>query len=166
MENNPKISLLVAISKNRAIGKENQLLFSIPADLKRFKQLTLNHPVIMGRKTFESIGRPLPERTNIVITRDRGYKAEGVTVTYSLTEAIETARNTEQQEIFIIGGGQIYEAAMPVADRLYVTVIDTHVDNADTFFPEYPHFTKVLLKEENKHDGLKYTFYELEKEQV
>lgn len=159
----PLISLLVAISKNRAIGKENQLLFSIPADLKRFKELTTGHVIVMGRKTFESIGKPLPNRTNIVITREISYKAEGVTIAHSLEEAIALAQKVEQEEIFIIGGGQIYEAAMPIADRLYVTVIDTHVEDADTFFPEYPHFTKVLLKEENEHDGLKYTFYELEK---
>ena len=174
---NPKISLIVAISKNRAIGKDNKLLWYIPEDLKRFRAITNGHPIIMGRKTFESIGKPLPNRTNIVITRDENYKPEGCIVTHSLNEAIEKAKhlpfaklaavnlaNQFTDEIFIIGGGQIYEQAMPLADKLYVTVIDTNVTDADTFFPEYNNFTKIIHQEQKEHNGLKYTWYELEKE--
>jgi dihydrofolate reductase len=169
------ISLIVAISKNRAIGKDNKLLWYIPEDMKRFRAITSGHPVVMGRKTFESIGRPLPNRTNIVITRDRSYKPEGVVIAHSLDEAMEIAKQSPHlaspmqgegsaQEIFILGGGQIFEQVMHIADRLYITVIDADVPDADAFFPEYPHFNKVLFKEDHEHDGLKFTFYELEKQ--
>jgi dihydrofolate reductase len=160
----PKISLIVAISKNRAIGKDNKLLWYIPEDLKRFRQLTSGHPIIMGRKTFESIGKPLPNRTNIIITRDQNYHQDGAIVVHSLDEALSKAKEIENGEIFIIGGGQIYEQALPLANKLYITVIDTHIEDADTYFPEYPHFTKILREEQSQHDGLKFTWYELEKE--
>lgn len=161
--NNPKLSLVVAISKNRAIGKNNKLLWYIPEDMKRFKAITSGHPIIMGRKTFESIGRPLPDRLNIVISHDPVYSAPGCEKAGSLDEALELAKKQPTDEIFVIGGGQIFEQAMPLADRLYLTVIDAHVDDADTFFPEYPHFSKVLLEEDHVHDGLRFTFYELER---
>lgn len=160
---NPKISLVVAISKNRAIGKDNKLLFYIPEDLKRFKEITKNHPIIMGRKTFESIGRPLPERTNIIITSDLSYKAEGCTVCHSVEDALSEAKKLTTDEIFVIGGGKIYEQVIPQTDKLYITVIDSVIEEADTFFPEYPEFTKVIREEKKEHNGLNYTFFELEK---
>ena len=127
------ISIIVAVSKNGVIGKDNQLLWRLPDDLKRFKQLTLGHPMIMGRKTFESIGKPLPGRTSIVITSQEDFKVEGALVAHSLSEALETARGIEDSEAFIIGGGEIYKLALPLADKLYVTEVKTILDG-DTFF--------------------------------
>ncbi|SKB57125.1 dihydrofolate reductase [Dyadobacter psychrophilus] len=127
------ISIIVAVSENGAIGKDNQLLWRLPDDLKRFKQLTLGHPMIMGRKTFESIGKPLPGRTSIIVTGQKDYAAEGILVAHSLDEALDVARKFEEKEAFIIGGGEIYKLAQPLADRLYVTEVATVVDG-DTFF--------------------------------
>lgn len=163
----PTVSMIVAIGKNRAIGKGNTLLWHIPDDLRRFKTLTLGHPVIMGRKTFDSIvgmlGKPLPGRTNIVITRDEAWKHEGAVVAHSLEEALQKAAQLDQQEIFVIGGAQIYAAALPHTDRLYVTLIDDEKEG-DAFFPEYEHlFTKKLSEEIREYNGLKYSWVDLEK---
>lgn len=156
----PIISLIAAIDENRAIGKDNKLIWDLPSDLRRFKQITTGHPIVMGRKTFESIGRPLPNRTNIIITRDQNYSAPGSVVTHSLEEALKKAREVEQQEIFIIGGGQIFEQAIGRADKLYLTVVQgTH--DADSFFPDYSIFTKVLKKESGSENGLNFTYLEL-----
>ena len=127
------ISIIVAVSENGVIGKDNQLLWRLPDDLKRFKKLTLGHPIIMGRKTFDSIGKPLPGRTSIVITRNPDFKLEGVMVVHSLEKAVEEARKIEEQEIFIIGGGELYRQALPVTNKLYVTEVET-VTSGDTFF--------------------------------
>ncbi|MCF0039306.1 dihydrofolate reductase [Dyadobacter fanqingshengii] len=127
------ISIIVAVSENGVIGKDNQLLWRLPDDLKRFKQLTLGHPMIMGRKTFESIGKPLPGRTSIVITSQKDFNVEGILVAHSLEEALHIARGIEQTEAFIIGGGEIYKQALPLADRLYVTEVETVMDG-DTLF--------------------------------
>lgn len=127
------ISIIVAVSENGVIGKDNQLIWRLPNDLKRFKALTLGHPMIMGRKTFESIGKPLPGRTSIVITRNQDFKADGILVVHSLEEALTEARKIEQQEVFIIGGGELYKQALPTADKLYITEVET-VTNGDTFF--------------------------------
>src|ERR1700688_558975 len=124
----PTISIVAAMGRNREIGKGNQLLWHIPGDLKRFKQLTMGHPVIMGRKTFESIvsklGKPLPGRTNIVISRDKNWSYKGAVIAHSLEEAFSKASNTDSEEVFIGGGSQIYEQALPHVDRLYLTLID------------------------------------------
>lgn len=156
----PKISLMAAIaSENRALGKDNKLIYKIPDDLERFKNLTSGHTIIMGRKTFESIGRPLTNRTNIVISSDPNYKAEGITVVHSLDEALGQL----QGEIFIIGGGQIYQEAIGLADKLYLTVVEGNPE-ADTFFPDYSDFKKVIWQsEELQSDGFKYKFLELER---
>ncbi|REA57916.1 dihydrofolate reductase [Dyadobacter luteus] len=127
------ISIIVAVSENGVIGKDNQLIWRLPNDLKRFKALTLGHPMIMGRKTFESIGKPLPGRTSIVITRNQDFKADGILVVHSLEEALTEARKIEQQEVFIIGGGELYKQALPITDKLYITEVET-VTNGDTFF--------------------------------
>ncbi len=158
----PKISIIAAIGKNRELGKNNKLLWHIPGDLPHFKKLTLGHPIIMGRKTFESIGRPLPNRTNIVVTRDSSYEVEGVVVVHSIEKAIEEAKKKDKEEIFVIGGGQIYEQALPFADRLYLTIVDAQAE-ADTYFPDYSEFKKIISEEKNESEGLKYTFLELEK---
>ncbi|MCF2516660.1 dihydrofolate reductase [Dyadobacter sp. CY351] len=128
-----QISIIVAVSENGVIGKDNQLLWRLPDDLKHFKQLTLGHPMIMGRKTFESIGKPLPGRTSIVITSQKDFNAEGILVAHSLDEALDVARSLEESEAFVIGGGEIYKQSMPLADRLYVTEVKTIIDG-DTYF--------------------------------
>jgi dihydrofolate reductase len=131
------ISLVVAMSENRVIGIENRLPWNIPEDLKRFKKITSGHPIIMGRKTFESIGRPLPNRTNIVITRNKDYREEGIVACSSLEEAIEWAgRAPGSDEICIIGGGEIFRQALPIADRIYLTVVQWPFEG-DAHFPEF-----------------------------
>ncbi len=157
------ISIIAALSAiDRGLGKDNQLLWKISQDLKRFKELTSGHPIIMGRKTFESIGRPLPNRTNIIITRDTTYQKDGCITVHSLEEGIRKAREVEQQELFIIGGGEIYNQALPLADKLYLTLIDEKKD-ADTFFPDYTKFKKEVVREEHKEEELLYTFLILER---
>src|SRR3989304_9524647 len=119
----PQISIIAAIGRNRELGKDNKLLWHIPEDMKRFKDLTTNQVVIMGRKTYESLPpkyRPLPKRVNIVVTRDQNYSSEGAFVAHSVEEAIEKSRE-HRKEIFIIGGAQIYELGIKYADRLYLT---------------------------------------------
>ena len=164
----PKICAVVAIGKNRELGKDNKLLWHVPDDLKRFKALTKGHPVIMGRKTFESIveylGGPLPERPNIVITHDPAWKHEGVVVVNSLDQGIELAKKLDSQEIHIGGGAQIYEQALPIIDKLYLTLIDDE-KQADSFFPPYEHlFTKKVFEEQHEWQGIKYKFIDLERE--
>ena len=156
--------MIAAISENKALGKDNKLIFKIPEDMKRFKEITSGHPIIMGRKTFESIGRPLPNRTNIVVTRDKNYKAEGCEVVYSLEQAIEVAKRNPPVggEIFVIGGGQIYKEAISLADKLYLTLVEGKYE-ADTFFPDYSEFKKVIHSESHESFGYKYEFLELER---
>lgn len=130
------ISIIVAQSSNRVIGKNNKLMWHLPADLRYFKRTTSGHCVIMGRKTHESIGMLLPGRTNIVISRQADYQPlPGAKLAQSLQQALDMARDLGEQEAFVIGGGEIYQETMPLADRLYVTEVqDTF--NGDTFFPE------------------------------
>lgn len=150
--------IIVAIADNNAIGKDNALLWHISEDLKFFKRTTSGSPVIMGRKTFESIGRPLPKRTNIVISR--GFDApEGVIVTGSLAEAYAVAESSVipdqigNNRCFIMGGGQIYAQAMADADRLIVTHVHTVIEDADTFFPEIdPSVWEVAVRSEMQYD--------------
>lgn len=158
-----KISMIAAVAKNRAIGKNNQLLWHIPEDLKHFKDITRGHAVVMGSKTFESLGHPLPQRTNIVIAKDLDYQAQGCVIVHSLDNAIIEAGKVEKDEIFIIGGGSIYSQFLPRADKLYITLVDKEFD-ADTFFPPYEdQFKKITPMGGGEHEGLKYTFLELEK---
>jgi len=127
------LSIIVAVSENGIIGLDNQLIWRLPDDLKRFKKLTLGHPMIMGRKTFESIGKPLPGRQSIIITRDKDFSFEGTIVVHSLQEAIEVAKKIETEEAFIIGGGDIYRQVQGNCDRLYITEVHTQTQG-DTFF--------------------------------
>jgi dihydrofolate reductase len=127
------IILIAAAAENYALGKNNQLLWHLPDDFKRFKQVTTGHHIIMGRKTFESFPKPLPNRTHVIITRQKNYYPEGCIVVDSLEKAI--AACPENQDIFIIGGGEIYKLAMPVADKIDLTRVHATFD-ADTFFPE------------------------------
>lgn len=152
-----KIILIAALSENRVIGKDNKLIWHIPDDLKHFKEKTSGHPVIMGRKTFESIGRLLPNRTNIIITRDKEYKVEGALIVHSLDEAISTAQKNTEKEVFIIGGGQIFEQAIKIADKLYLTIIEGEFEG-DAFFPDYSNFKKITESETLEYNGMKYKF--------
>lgn len=129
------ISLVVAVSENNAIGKNNQLLWHLPNDLKFFKNTTWGGVVIMGRKTFESVNKPLPGRTNIVITKQSNWSAENVIVVNSVSDAIQNAKDLNFKEIFIIGGGEIYKECMLLADKIYLTKVHTTIEG-DTFFPE------------------------------
>ena len=128
------ISVIVAVAQNGVIGGGNTLLWHISEDLRRFKSITMGHPVIMGRRTFESVGRPLPGRTNVVVSRREDYTPEGVTVVRSLEEAF--ALFPQEEEIFVTGGGQIYAQAMPLADKLYLTTVEKDYDG-DTRFPDW-----------------------------
>jgi dihydrofolate reductase len=130
------LSIIAALGRNRAIGYQNQLPWRLPADLQRFKQLTMGHHMLMGRKTFESIGRPLPGRTSIIITRQAEYEAEGCLITHSLEEAIALANARGEQEAFVIGGADIYAQALPLADRMYLTWVEAEPE-ADAFFPVF-----------------------------
>jgi dihydrofolate reductase len=127
------ITMIAAAAENRALGKDNQLVWHLPNDFKRFKTLTTAHHIIMGRKTFESFPKPLPNRTHIIITRQKDYKAEGCIIVDSIEKAIEKCPKDE--ESFIIGGGEIYQLAMPFADKIELTVVHHNFD-ADAFFPE------------------------------
>ena len=131
------ISAIVAISKNRVIGNENDIPWYLPADLKYFKKTTLNHHIIMGRNTFQSIGKPLPKRTNIVMTRNPFFIASGCLITHSLEQALKLAFDNEEQEVFIIGGGQIYDLALPYLDKIYLTEVDLEVPGT-VVFPVLP----------------------------
>ena len=158
-----RISVIAAIGKNRELGKENGLIWRIKADLARVKALTMGHPLIMGRKTYESIGRPLPGRTTIIVSRNAN-PVEGCIVASSLADALTKAHALDSEEIFIFGGAQIYAQALPVTDRLYLTCIDAEAPAADTFFPEYAEtFQKEISREEHVQDGLRYTWVTCER---
>ena len=159
-------NIIVAIADNNAIGKDNELLWHISEDLKFFKRQTLGWPVIMGRKTFESIGRALPGRVNIVISR--GFSTgEEVAVAGSLEEAFKIAESTNLEKCFVMGGGQIYSQALQKADRLVVTHVHTVIEDADTFFPQIdPEIWKVAQRSElftDEETGYTFEFVEYEK---
>lgn len=200
-----KISLIAAISENKVIGRDNDLPWHIPEDLKRFKEITKGHSVIMGRKTYESIGRLLPNRVNIIITRDTAKflnshpefisgsdemlnqvqhdETKGIVVS-SIDEAINVAsskyqvssikdkneshdtkyliHNTDQNEVFIIGGGQIFDQSIAIADKLYLTIIHTTIDG-DAYFPDYSAFKKEVYRRDSANEKYSYTFLDLEK---
>ena len=144
------LTLIAAMSQNRVIGRDNDLAWHLPKDLKRFKELTKGHHVLMGRKTYESVGRPLPGRTNIVISRQENYKAPGCIVVHTLEEAIRKAENDNQP--YVIGGGKIYEQALPLADTLELTQIHADVEG-DTYFPEVDtNKWQIVAKESHEAD--------------
>nr|WP_209125037.1 dihydrofolate reductase [Alkalihalobacillus sp. BA299] len=144
------ISFLVAMDKNRVIGKDNDLPWRLPADLAYFKKVTMGHPIVMGRKTYESIGRPLPGRENIIITRNQNYSAEGCTVLHSLDD-VKKVIDDSTKEVFIIGGAEIFKEAFPIADKLYITHIDEAFEG-DTYFPA---FSDQEWKEVSREKGVK-----------
>lgn len=156
------MTIIVAHDAQRGIGKGNTLPWHLPADLKRFKAVTTGHPIVMGRKTYESIGRPLPDRANIIVTRNESFTAEGCVVTHSLEDALARAREVDADEAFIIGGAEIYALALPMADRLLITEVSgTH--EADAFFPEYAGFTETE-REPHEDDGASYAFVTLDRQ--
>ena len=145
------ISFIVAMDKNRVIGKDNQLPWHLPEDLKFFKRVTMGHPIAMGRKTHESIGRVLPGRENIVITRQPDYRSEDCTVFYSVEDFVKKSHE-QSEEIFVIGGAEIFKETFPYADRLYITLIHDEFAG-DTFFPEFnPSEWKLVTNEKGIKD--------------
>jgi dihydrofolate reductase len=158
------ISIIVAASVNNAIGKNNQLIWHLPADLKYFKNLTMGHHIIMGRKTFESIGRALPGRTSIIITRNKNYAAQDCIIVSSLKEAIESVKN--DTEAFIIGGAEIFNQAFEFADKIYLTRIHETFE-ADTFLPVINFNNWKIIKQEDftsdEKNKYSYSFIELAK---
>ena len=138
------ISIIVAVAKGGAIGKEGKIPWKIPGEQRQFKELTTGHVVIMGRTSYEEIGHPLPERTNIVVSKTKVFSGENLYTVKSLQEAIERAG---QEEIFIAGGAEIFQEALPLADKIYMTYVDMEVPDADRFFPDFP-------KEEDKREEI------------
>lgn len=153
------VSSIVAIAENNGIGKDNQLLWRLPADLKHFKEITTGHTVIMGRKTYESVGKPLPNRRNIIITRNTSLEIPGVEVVNDLEQALALCNADE--EVFIVGGAEIYKMAMPATDRIYLTVVHGTFD-ADTFFPTIDTSvwkeTDIVNNEADEKNPFAYTF--------
>ncbi len=138
----PIISLIAAMAKNRVIGKDNKMPWHLPADLKHFKSVTMSKPIVMGRKTFESIGRPLPGRENVIISRNKNYAVDGCIVVHSIEDALTLLADYE--EIMIIGGGFLYSQIIEQADKLYLTYIDLEIDG-DTQFPEFEHLNLIEM---------------------
>lgn len=163
------ISIIAAIDEKRGLGKGNDLLFKIPSDMKRLKEFTTGHPLVMGRKTFESLGRRLPNRSHIVISRDpeslKNLSFQPDVIVSSLEEGLEKAKEFPgSEEVFVFGGGQVFTEVVEkgLVDRLYITVVKGDYD-ADTFFPDYSIFTKVLTHEDHEEGEYHYTFSILEK---
>lgn len=158
------ISLIAAMANDHSIGKENRMPWHLPADLKHFKKITLNKPVIMGRRTFESLGKALPERTNIVVTQQEDFIAPNCVIVHSLHDAIKAAGHAD--EIMIIGGGQLYQEAIKIADRMYLTFIDLNTQG-DTFFPKWDERQwQEISREAHQKDALNlydYAFVVLER---
>lgn len=164
------LSMIVAMAQNRVIGRNNQLPWYLPNDLKYFKRVTMGKPIIMGRKTYESIGKPLPGRTNIVVTRNREFSAEGVKVVHSLEQAIALAEQVAlvdgSGEVVVIGGAQLYAEALPLTERIYLTEVRAEVEG-DAFFPEIaPSNWGVVAREDWPAEGpnpYDYSFVVLER---
>ena len=148
------ISLIAAAAENYAIGQDNQLLWTLPNDMKFFKNTTWGMPVVMGRKTFESLGKPLPGRVNVVITRQKDWAAEGTIVATDINDALKKAAETNCKEIFVIGGGEIYWQSMTVADRIYLTRVHAEFTEADAYFPDIEEAEwKLISNEDFEEDG-------------
>jgi dihydrofolate reductase len=157
----PTLSLIAALgTRTRAIGKDNALLWHIPKDLAHFKRCTLGHAVVMGQRTYESIGRPLPGRHNIVLSTDPAWTTPGITVAHSIDDALKVASVAGEDEVFIIGGGSVYAQTIARANRLYLTLVDDDAQG-DTFFPEYQHLPFVVQSEEYHAGTPPYTFVTL-----
>jgi dihydrofolate reductase len=151
----PKVSIIVAIDQENGIGKDNQLLWHLPNDLKFFKKTTSGNTIIMGRKTYDSIGRPLPNRRNIVISRNQDLKIEGIEVFENINSALEACQT--KSEVFIIGGGEIYKQALPLTSKIYLTKVDANCA-ADTFFPALNYSSWQTIFEENHQKDDKHAY--------
>ncbi|OKL40170.1 dihydrofolate reductase [Pontibacter flavimaris] len=160
------IAIVVAAAENNVIGKDNDLIWYLPADLKHFKRLTMGHPMVMGRKTYEAIGKPLPGRTSIVITSQQDYKAEGCIVVHSLEEALTKGREMDAEQVSIIGGATIYQQALPLTDKVYFTRVH-HTFEGDAYFPELPQkewqVVEQQFHEPDEKNKYSYTFLTLER---
>jgi dihydrofolate reductase len=158
------ISIIAALAKNRVIGKNNKLPWNLPGDLKHFKKLTLGKPIIMGQKTFESIGRPLPGRTNIILSLDENFKPQGCIVAHSIEETLKTLKH--EKEIMIAGGASVYKQFLPLVNKMYLTLIDANFEG-DAYFPEFNwEDWEVIERIENQSDKenpYKYTFLTLQR---
>lgn len=152
------ISLVVAAADNNAIGKENKLLWCLPNDMKFFKNTTWGMVVAMGRKTMDSLGKPLKGRKNIVITRQNDYKQEGAVTVKSLDDALIAAKEMDVKELFVIGGGEIYKQALPIAQRIYITRVHARPEGADTFFPEFNEMEWKLISNKNYEVDAKHEY--------
>jgi len=146
------ISLIAAASENDVIGKGGTLPWKLPADWRYFREKTMGKPVIMGRKTYQSIGHPLPDRHNIVISRDEAFQAEGCDTAHSLEEALTLAENDGAKEAMILGGGEIYRLALPLAHRIYLTRVHVVIQGGDTFFPEVGEEWQEVWRERHEKD--------------
>lgn len=162
----PKLCAIVAMDENGLIGRQNQLPWHLPADLKHFKAVTTGYPIIMGRKTYESIGRPLPNRTNIVVTRETSYAAPGCLVVTTIEEAVKTAAKEQPEKIFIIGGSEIYKQTLDQIECLYMTIVH-HVFDGDAFFKGFEQEEwKEIAREDHSPDEANawpYSFIEWER---
>lgn len=155
------ISIISAIASDRGIGYKNKLLVYLPPDLKHFKKITSGHTVIMGQTTYESMGKALPNRENIVLTLDKDYKLDDAKIMYSIEEALDYVKNSGEEEAFFIGGASIYAQSIKYADKLYLTLIDKKFP-ADTFFPEYDEFKNIISESAvQEYKGLKFKYLEL-----
>lgn len=164
--NSTTISLIAAIGKNRELGQNNELIFKIPEDMEFFKNKTQGHPIIMGRKTHESIGRVLPNRLNIVVSRSMGETVSDnsdLVVVNSIEDGIKKAKETGSDEIFIIGGQKVFEEAIKFANRLYLTVVDSEVPDADVFFPDYSDFKNIVSQRKSSDSNFSYEFLQIER---
>lgn len=155
-----KLTIIVAMSENRVIGRDGGLPWHLSEDLKRFRRLTTGHAIIMGRRTYESIGRVLPQRRNIILTRQPDYRVDGAAVFSSLDEAL--AHLADEEEVFIIGGGELYRQALPRTDRIELTLIHDHIEG-DTWFPELPADTFTETARESHDSPLPHSFITLER---
>jgi len=152
-----KLSIIVAVAKNRVIGINNTLPWHLPEDLKRFRALTMGHHIIMGRKTYESLGRLLPGRTTVIVTRNQDYKVEGALIASSLESAITLCKDDD--EIFLIGGAELYQDGLRLSSKLYITELDLQVDG-DAHFPQYPaeEWQQVLRETHISEQGLTFSY--------
>ncbi len=158
----PVISLIACIGRNRELGYENDLIWKIPDDMAYFKAMTKGHAIIMGQRTFESIGRALPGRTNIVLSDDANFNPSDVIVARTMDEALKQAKDKETDEIFFIGGAFVYSQSIKFADKIYLTIVDDEAQ-ADAFFPEYSDFDKLEKKSKGSYKGIDYNFVILSK---
>ena len=158
-KNNHEVVIIAAIGKNRELGVGGELAWRLKGDLKHFKELTTGYPIIMGRKTFDSIGKPLPNRINIVVTRDTNWSHEGVAVAHSLEKAFSYSHELGSSKMFVIGGGEVYTQALPFATHLEITLIDAEEPRATVFFPHFEDkFILMHTSDPQKENGTEYRF--------